>query len=146
MNSAGEIFRGWPATTDEREMLDASAMPVRRQGADLRRLQLAGRGVDLTTPLRANMKDDRGCSGRRCACGGGSRRPASSRISASCGTRAGTFGGPGSFAKSLPTTSHSGSSAPSPGNDLLKLRWKPEVRVSDTIQPWINKDQGVRKR
>src|SRR3954452_17742740 len=59
----------------------------------------------------------------------GSRRPASSRISASCGTRAGTFGGPGSFAKSLPTTSHSGSSAPSPGNDLLKLRWKPEVRV-----------------
>src|SRR3954454_17723014 len=60
MNSAGEIFRWWPATTDEREMLDASAMPVRRQGADLRRLQLAGRGVDLTTPLRANMKDDRG--------------------------------------------------------------------------------------
>src|SRR3954463_8416560 len=57
MNSAGEIFR-W-ATTDEREMLDASAMPVRRQGADLRRLQLAGRGVDLTTPLRANMTDDR---------------------------------------------------------------------------------------
>src|SRR3954453_13928516 len=51
-------------------------------------------------------------------------------FSASCGTRAGTFGGPGSFAKSLPTTSHSGSSAPSPGNDLLKLRWKPEVRVS----------------
>src|SRR3954468_4606980 len=50
-------------------------------------------------------------------------------FSASCGTRAGTFGGPGSFAKSLPTTSHSGSSAPSPGNDLLKLRWKPEVRV-----------------
>src|SRR3954462_6516863 len=50
-------------------------------------------------------------------------------FSASCGTRAGTFGGPGSFAKSLPTTSHSGSSAPSPGNDLLKLRWKPAVRV-----------------
>jgi hypothetical protein len=63
MNSAGEIFRWWlgPANTDEREMLDAvvSAIPVRRQGADLRRLQLAGRGVDLTTPLRANMKDDR---------------------------------------------------------------------------------------
>jgi hypothetical protein len=58
MNSAGEIFRWWPANTDEREMLDASAIPVRRQGADLRRLQLAGRGVDLTTPLRANMKDD----------------------------------------------------------------------------------------
>ena len=61
MNSAGEIFR-WglgPANTDEREMLDASAIPVRRQGADLRRLQLAGRGVDLTTPPRANMKDDR---------------------------------------------------------------------------------------
>ena len=60
MNSAGEIFR-WglgPANTDEREMLDASAIPVRRQGADLRRLQLAGRGVDLTTPLRANMTDD----------------------------------------------------------------------------------------
>src|SRR5688500_16556484 len=40
MNSAGEIFRWWlsPANTDEREMLDASAIPVRRQGADLRRL------------------------------------------------------------------------------------------------------------
>src|SRR5918994_2495928 len=38
MNSAGEIFRGWPANLDEREMLDASAIPVRRQGADLRRL------------------------------------------------------------------------------------------------------------
>jgi hypothetical protein len=62
MNSAGEIFRWWlgPANIDEREMLDASAIPVRRQGADLRRLQLAGRGVDLTTPLRANMTDDRG--------------------------------------------------------------------------------------
>src|SRR3954469_8657461 len=36
MNSAGEIFR-W-ANIDEREMLDASAIPVRRQGADLRRL------------------------------------------------------------------------------------------------------------
>src|SRR3954452_12069449 len=59
----------------------------------------------------------------------GSRRPASSRISASCEKRPGTFGGPGSFAKSLPPTFHSGSSAPSPGNDLLKLRWKPEVRV-----------------
>ena len=41
MNSAGEIFRWWPANIDEREMLDASAIPVRRQGADLRRLQLA---------------------------------------------------------------------------------------------------------
>jgi hypothetical protein len=30
MNSAGEIFRWWPAHTDEREMLDASAIPVRR--------------------------------------------------------------------------------------------------------------------
>jgi hypothetical protein len=61
MNSAGEIFRWWlgPANIDEREMLDASAIPVRRQGADLRRLQLAGRGVDLTPPLRANMTDDR---------------------------------------------------------------------------------------
>ena len=61
MNSAGEIFRWWPANIDEREMLDAavSAIPVRRQGADLRRLQLAGRGVGLTTPLRANMKDGR---------------------------------------------------------------------------------------
>src|ERR687897_1463628 len=58
MNSAGEIFRWWPANIDEHEMLDASAIPVRRQGADPRRLQLAGRGVDLTTPLRANMKDD----------------------------------------------------------------------------------------
>src|SRR5918994_3495405 len=38
MNSAGEIFRWWPANIDEREMLDASAIPVRRPGADLRRL------------------------------------------------------------------------------------------------------------
>ena len=42
MNSAGEIFRWWlgPANIDEREMLDAavSAIPVRRQGADFRRL------------------------------------------------------------------------------------------------------------
>jgi len=29
MNSAGEIFRWWPANTDEREMLGASAIPVR---------------------------------------------------------------------------------------------------------------------
>jgi hypothetical protein len=35
MNSAGEIFRG--SNIDERAMLDASAIPVRRQGADLRR-------------------------------------------------------------------------------------------------------------
>src|SRR5687767_12555732 len=28
MNSVGEIFRWWPANTDEREMLDASAIPV----------------------------------------------------------------------------------------------------------------------
>ena len=66
MNSAGEIFRWWPANTDEREMLDAavsamSGLLFADKGlisADLAD-QLAGRGVDLTTPLRANMKDDR---------------------------------------------------------------------------------------
>ena len=66
MNSAGEIFRWWlgPANIDEREMLDASAMSgllFADKGlisADLAD-QLAGRGVDLTTPPRANMKDDR---------------------------------------------------------------------------------------
>jgi hypothetical protein len=68
MNSAGEIFRWWlgPANTDEREMLDAmvsamSGLLFADKGlisADLTD-QLAGRGVDLTTPLRANMKDDR---------------------------------------------------------------------------------------
>src|SRR4051795_10814498 len=66
MNSAGEIFRWWlgPANTDEREMLGASAMSgllFADKGlisADLAD-QLAGRGVDLTTPLRRNMADDR---------------------------------------------------------------------------------------
>src|SRR3954451_21868568 len=66
MNSAGEIFRWWlgPANIDEREMLDASAMSgllFADKGlisADLAD-QLAGRGVDLTTPLRTNMTDDR---------------------------------------------------------------------------------------
>src|SRR6187455_868054 len=68
MNSAGEIFRWWlgPANIDEREMLDAavsamSGLLFADKGlisADLAD-QLAGRGVDLTTPLRANMKDDR---------------------------------------------------------------------------------------
>jgi len=68
MNSAGEIFRWWlgPANTDEREMLDAavsamSGLLFADKGlisADLTD-QLAGQGVDLTTPLRANMKDDR---------------------------------------------------------------------------------------
>ena len=63
MNSAGEIFRWWPANIDEREMLDASAMfgllfaDKGLISADLAD-QLAGRDVDLTTPLRANMKDD----------------------------------------------------------------------------------------
>ena len=65
MNSAGEIFRWWlgPANTDEREMLEAGSLPFLFAdkgliSADLAD-QLAGRGVDLTTPLRANMKDDR---------------------------------------------------------------------------------------
>lgn len=68
MNSAGEIFRWWlgPANIDEREMLDAavsamSGLLFADKGlisADLTD-QLAGRGVDLTTPLRANMNDDR---------------------------------------------------------------------------------------
>lgn len=68
MNSAGEIFRWWlgPANIDEREMLDAvvsamSGLLFADKGlisADLAD-QLAGRGVDLTTPLRTNMKDDR---------------------------------------------------------------------------------------
>jgi Transposase DDE domain len=66
MNSAGEIFRWWPANIDEREMLDAvvsamSGLLFADKGlisADLTD-QLAGRGVDLTTPLRANMTDDR---------------------------------------------------------------------------------------
>ncbi len=67
MNSAGEIFRWWlgPANIDEREMLDAavsamSGLLFADKGlisADLAD-QLAGRGVDLTTPLRANMTDD----------------------------------------------------------------------------------------
>src|SRR5918994_7851710 len=56
MNSAGEIFRWWPANTDEREMLDASAIPVRRQGADLRRL---GRPVG-----RARCRLDDAASGK----------------------------------------------------------------------------------
>ena len=58
MNSAGEIFRWWlgPANTDEREMLDASAIPVRRQGADLRRL---GRPVS-----RARCRFDDAAAGK----------------------------------------------------------------------------------
>lgn len=77
----------------------------------------------------------------------GSRRPsaASSRISASCGTRAETFGGgrPGSSAKSSPTTSRSGSSAPSPGNDFIQLHWKPEVRVF-TVDQFASADAAQR--
>jgi hypothetical protein len=67
-NSNDEIFRVWlgPANVDERDMLESTAfgMPgplLADKGMISPVLHdlLAGRGIDLVTPLRRNMKDDR---------------------------------------------------------------------------------------
>jgi Transposase DDE domain len=68
MNSHGEIYRLWlgPANVDEREMVEATAFGMHSLlladkgliSPVLTDLML-GRGIDLTTPLRRNMKDAR---------------------------------------------------------------------------------------
>ena len=70
MNSVGEIYRVWlgPANVDERDMLEATGfgMPgllftdkglISEPLMDL----MLGRAIELTMPLRKNMKDERPC-------------------------------------------------------------------------------------
>jgi hypothetical protein len=68
MNSKGEIYRLWlgPANIDEREMVEAtsfgmSGLLLADKGLISSVLMdlLLGRGIELTTPLRKNMKDER---------------------------------------------------------------------------------------
>ena len=68
MNSQGEIYRVWlgPANIDEREMVEATAFGMRGpllvdKGLISSALMdlMKGRGIDLTMPLRKNMRDTR---------------------------------------------------------------------------------------
>jgi hypothetical protein len=68
MNSRGEIYRLWlgPANVDERDMVGSTAFGMcgllfadKGLISPLLKDLLQGRGIDLTTPLRKNMRDTR---------------------------------------------------------------------------------------